>query len=226
MHLPGNTGSADPQSQISAVVDMQSQDEIAESLHPQTVRTVALGPRLETHPQRSTSGSKVTTHSNTAAENNHHTRYCSGKVESGNHYPLEGHTMQHQRYPSQLKIESNSGQYQGGPCHTTHRKSGKCNTAYLQSGPQLQHSMTLAGNPGHRVEVTRHTSKAVPTQSTPGSGREHWTLGSVEAAYLQSGPHPQQVSQPPGTQCIGIHRSTGSLGTTTETHQPIALGST
>ena len=122
-----------------------------------------------------------------------------------------------------MMIENNSGQYQGGPCHTTHRESGRGNTALLQSGSQLQLSMKSAKNPGHRVEVTGHISNAVPTHNTPGNGQEHLTLGRSEAAYLQSGPHPQQVSHPPGTLCIGIHRSTASLDTTPETHQPIGL---
>ena len=230
MHLPGNTGSADPQSQTSAVGDMHSQDEIAEStntqthsstvvsLEPQTVRLAVLGPRLDSHPHRSTSGSKVTTHSTTAADN-HHTRYCSGAVKNGNHHPQGGNPPQHQKYPLQMKAESISGHYQRGPSHTTHWKSDRGNTAHLQSGPQLQHSTKPAGNPGHRVEVTRHISKAVPTQSTPGSGREHRTVGRVKAAYLQSGPHPQQVSQPPGTLCIGIHRGTANLDPTPTTNR-------
>ena len=122
-----------------------------------------------------------------------------------------------------MMIENNSGQYQGGPCYTTHRKSGRDITAYLQSSPQLQHSMKSAKNPGHRVEVTELTSKAVPTHHTPWNGREYRTLGRGEAAYLQSGPHPQQVSQPPGALYVDIHRSTASLDAAPETHQSIGV---
>ena len=79
--------------------------------------------------------------------------------------------------------------------------------------------MKSAKNPGHRVEKTRHISNAVPTNNTPGNGREHRTLGRREAAYLQSGPHPQQFSQPPEILCTGIHRGTANQDPTPTTNR-------
>ena len=149
----------------------------------------------------------------------------SGQSRSG---PQSQHPGKHIRSPGQLvktsTLISKAVHSQITPAnHTKHLKLGRGDTAYLQSGPQPKHFRKSAVTPGHWEEETMLNFKAVPIHSFPGTGREYRTLGRGDAAYFQSGPHPQQFRQPAGTLCNGIHRSTASLDATRETPQPFGF---